>query len=155
MRYHRIVCDSTRFGNRKTNSQHLVSQLGNELLPMDNSIGVCPLPTPKSTDSFWHTEPSPLLLGHRSTRKLPSYADVVVIGSGITGTSVAHHLLQDRGKRDGKAPSVLMLEAREACWGATGRVRLSNNLSLLRCHFHFHHHHQLPVQQPHLSPIPT
>lgn len=84
------------------------------------------LPTPKSSDSFWHTEPSPLLLGHRSTRNLPSTADVVIIGSGITGTSIARHLLKkDGGKEESLSsgnPNVVMLEAREACWGATGRV---------------------------------
>ncbi|GAB7334540.1 hypothetical protein MBLNU13_g06525t1 [Cladosporium sp. NU13] len=83
------------------------------------------LPNPKSTDSFWHTEPSPLLLGHRSTRALPSTADVVIIGSGITGTSIARHLLKkDGGEEESSSsggPDVVMLEAREACWGATGR----------------------------------
>lgn len=87
------------------------------------------LPTEKSSDSFWHTEPSPLLLGHRSTRSLPATADVVIIGSGITGTSIARHLLKGKsGNADGspsKSHDVVMLEAREACWGATGRVRLA------------------------------
>ena len=84
------------------------------------------LPTPESTDSFWHTEPSTLLLGHRSTRNLPSTADVVIIGSGITGTSIARHILKKDGGAEERSPSggpdVVMLEAREACWGATGRV---------------------------------
>ncbi|KAK3676840.1 hypothetical protein LTR78_003044 [Recurvomyces mirabilis] len=88
------------------------------------------LPTKESSTSFWHTEPSPLLLGHRSTRNLPEKADIVVIGSGITGASIAHHLLttndpnnndpSSNGNRT-RGPNVLMLEAREACWGATGR----------------------------------
>lgn len=82
----------------------------------------CPLPTLKSTASFWHSEPSPLLTAHRSTRELPSHADVVIIGSGMTGASVAHHLLNDGDKHE--KLNVVMLEAREACWGATGRVRL-------------------------------
>ena len=78
------------------------------------------LPSENSTASFWHTEPSPLLLGHRSTRNLPETVDVVTIGSGITGTSAAYSLLNDEKTKD---LNVLMLEAREACWGATGRVR--------------------------------
>lgn len=86
-------------------------------LPRDRQP--CDLPSPKSTASFWHSEPSALLLGHRSTRNLPETADVVVIGSGMTGASVAHHLLTE-GK---EKVDVVMLEAREACWGATGRVR--------------------------------
>lgn len=82
------------------------------------------LPTPNSTKSFWHTEPSPLLLGHRSTRNLPATADVVIVGSGITGTSIARHLLKKDGNSldETSKPDVVMLEAREACWGATGRV---------------------------------
>ena len=83
----------------------------------------CSLPSEKSTESFWHTQPSPLLLGHRSTRVLPETADVVVVGSGITGTSVAHHLLTpSEDSRPHGGIKVVMLEAREACWGATGRV---------------------------------
>ena len=77
------------------------------------------LPTPISTASFWHSEPSKILLGHRTTPELPTVADVVIIGSGISGTSAAYHLFQDA---TGKNLKVVMLEAREACWGATGRV---------------------------------
>ncbi|KAF2469366.1 FAD dependent oxidoreductase-like protein [Lindgomyces ingoldianus] len=76
------------------------------------------LPTPTSTSSFWHSEPNAFLLGHRTTDELPTEADIVVVGSGITGSSVARFLAEDeraKGKR------VVMLEAREACWGATGR----------------------------------
>jgi len=80
----------------------------------------CNLPSETSTKSFWHSQPSPLLTAHRSTRNLPSHADVVIVGSGITGASIAHHLFED-GKGEGL--DVVMLEAREACWGATGRVR--------------------------------
>lgn len=101
-------------------------------LPADPSP--CPLPTASSTHSFWHSEPSPLLTAHRSTRNLPERADVVIVGSGMTGASVAHHLLNDESAlagsdggdengNDDDRLSVVMLEAREACWGATGRVR--------------------------------
>jgi len=81
------------------------------------------LPCEQSSTSFWHSQPSPLLLAHRSTRNLPQTADVVVIGSGITGASVAHHLLAgNNGSKDSDhGLNVVMLEAREACWGATGR----------------------------------
>jgi hypothetical protein len=80
--------------------------------------GQAELPTPESTHSYWHRDPSPALLGHRTTDKLPEQADVVVVGSGITGAFAARELVD--GGRD-----VLMLEAREACWGATGRVRFN------------------------------
>ena len=78
-----------------------------------------PLPSAKSTNSYWHKEPSKVLLGHRTSEDLPKEVDVVVIGSGISGTFAAWQLLKEG---NGKIGSVLMLEAREACWGATGRV---------------------------------
>ncbi|PVH94875.1 FAD dependent oxidoreductase-like protein [Periconia macrospinosa] len=76
------------------------------------------LPTPTSTESFWHTEPNEFLLGHRTTEELPEHADIVIIGSGITGANTARYLTED-GRADGL--KIVMLEAREACWGATGR----------------------------------
>ena len=88
----------------------------------------CDPPSEESTNSFWHCRPSALLTAHRSTRALPKEADVVIIGSGMTGTSVAHHLFTapnsslHHDSEKGAGPSVVMLEAREACWGATGRV---------------------------------
>ena len=78
------------------------------------------LPTPKSSASFWHSEPSEFLLGHQTSITFPEEADVVIVGSGITGASAAKFLAEDERA---KGLSVVMLEAREACWGATGRVR--------------------------------
>jgi hypothetical protein len=79
------------------------------------------LPTPISSNSFWHSEPNEFLFGHRTTAELPSEADIIIVGSGITGSSAARFLTED-GRAKGK--SVVLLEAREACWGATGRVSL-------------------------------
>ncbi|KZT64541.1 FAD dependent oxidoreductase [Daedalea quercina L-15889] len=76
------------------------------------------LPVSNSTHSFWHSEPNGFLLGHRTTPGLPSEADVVIVGSGITGSSAARFLAEDP-RYNGR--SIVMLEAREACWGATGR----------------------------------
>ncbi|KAH0545364.1 hypothetical protein FGG08_000505 [Glutinoglossum americanum] len=73
------------------------------------------LPSPNSTNSFWHRSPSSFLLHHRSTPELPSSADVVIVGSGITGAFCAKYLAQSANL------NVVMVEAREACWGATGR----------------------------------
>jgi hypothetical protein len=77
------------------------------------------LPVDNPSISYWHSEPSEILLGHRTTKNLPQAADVVIVGSGMTGAFAAHFLQE-------KAPglNVVMLEAREACWGATGRVSL-------------------------------
>lgn len=77
------------------------------------------LPCPNSTPSYWHSNPSEKLLGHRTTEDLPPTTDIVVIGSGITGTFASRELVA--GGR-----SVVMIEAREACWGATGRVSFAD-----------------------------
>ncbi|CAF3562320.1 hypothetical protein SNK03_003604 [Fusarium graminearum] len=77
--------------------------------------GQAELPSVDSTNSYWHKEPSKKLLGHHSTADLPSTAEVVVVGSGITGTFAARELVKEGCK------NVVLLEAREACWGATGR----------------------------------
>ncbi|KAI0842617.1 FAD dependent oxidoreductase [Hypoxylon sp. FL0890] len=74
------------------------------------------LPVDNPTKSYWHKEPSTKLLGHRTTEELPRSADVVIVGSGITGSFAAHYLKEKRPDLD-----VVMVEAREACWGATGR----------------------------------
>ncbi|KAI0134755.1 FAD dependent oxidoreductase [Xylariales sp. AK1849] len=78
--------------------------------------GQAGLPVENASKSYWHKEPSEKLLGHRTTDDLPRSADVVVVGSGITGAIAAHILKERRPDLQ-----VVMLEAREACWGATGR----------------------------------
>lgn len=80
------------------------------LLPNQSS-----LPSTNSTSSYWHQNPSQHLLNHRTTSTLPSSSPIVIVGSGITAAFAARELVL-AGK------DVLMLEAREACWGATGRV---------------------------------
>ncbi|KAJ7584443.1 DAO-domain-containing protein [Mycena floridula] len=57
------------------------------------------------------------LLNHRSTHKLPHEAEVVIIGSGLMGTLTAYELLNS----DKPPKSVVVLESREFCSGATGR----------------------------------
>ncbi|KAI1305709.1 FAD dependent oxidoreductase [Xylaria venustula] len=84
------------------------------LPPEDQPSRRAELPSPNSTHSYWHRDPSKVLLNHRTTKHIPSTSDVVVIGSGISGTFAARELVA--GGR-----SVVLLEAREACWGATGR----------------------------------
>lgn len=78
--------------------------------------GQAGLPVPNSTHSYWHKEPSPVLLGHRTTAELPAAADVVIVGTGMTGAFAARFLKHAR-----PSSRVVVLEAREACWGATGR----------------------------------
>lgn len=73
------------------------------------------LPRANPTISYWQDPPSDIA-DHRSTPSLPAQTDYIIIGSGISGASIAHNLLL----RSPKA-SVLMLEARGASSGATGR----------------------------------
>jgi hypothetical protein len=93
--------------------------------PSSSSPKPCPLPSPNPTKSFWHSEPDEVLIGHRTTEELPEYVKIMVVGSGITGTSAVRWLSEEAGTgKEGYEGRVLMLEAREACWGATGRVSL-------------------------------
>jgi hypothetical protein len=87
--------------------------------PENNSSKPCPLPNANSSKSFWHSEPDEILLGHRTTADLPAQADVVVVGCGITGANAARFLVDS-----GKELNIVILDAREVCWGATGRVSL-------------------------------
>ena len=74
-------------------------------------------PLPDPTESYWQ-DPPHRIANLRTTPKLPSHEtfDYVIIGSGISGAATAHKLLS----RD-PSLSILMLEARTAASGATGR----------------------------------
>lgn len=74
-------------------------------------------PVPKPLPSLWTSEPR-LLDNHQSSATLPSTADVVIIGSGLAGTGTAYHLLHENSP---DPPSIVLLEARQICSGATGR----------------------------------
>jgi len=78
------------------------------------------LPVPNSTASYWRSEPH-WLDEYRSTEELPSQADIVIIGTGIAGVSTAYHLLDRKDNENASQPSILLLEARQVCSGATGR----------------------------------
>ncbi|KAF7544102.1 hypothetical protein G7Z17_g10218 [Cylindrodendrum hubeiense] len=56
------------------------------------------------------------LLNHLTTSELPLSADIVVIGSGSTGTLIAKHCIETWPEK-----KVVVLEARDFCSGATGR----------------------------------
>ncbi|KAK0506551.1 FAD dependent oxidoreductase [Armillaria luteobubalina] len=75
------------------------------------------LPVPSPTTPFWSIPASPIQK-EGSSAALPTCADVVIIGSGITGTAFARTLLDLDGPLE-----VVMLEARDACSGATARNR--------------------------------
>ncbi len=78
------------------------------------------LPVPGATTSYWRSEPH-WVDEYRSTEELPSQADIIIIGTGIAGVSTAYHLLDIGANDDAPKPSILLLEARQVCSGATGR----------------------------------
>jgi hypothetical protein len=90
------------------------------------------LPISNPSISYWSIPPSPISRhGTDPGSVLPEYADVVIIGSGITGTSFARTLLDhnaDHGNQ-GQPLQVVMLEARDTCSGATGRWVLDHTLN--------------------------
>ena len=78
-----------------------------------------PLPTANPTKSFWldSDDSANPLARVGSTGPLPQSADVVIIGSGITGCSAAYHLsqlLQNSGDPMNPVNAVI-LEARDFC----------------------------------------
>ncbi|ETS74279.1 hypothetical protein PFICI_14145 [Pestalotiopsis fici W106-1] len=73
-------------------------------------------PVANATVPFWRTELHELD-SHRSTEELPAEQDVVIIGAGFSGTTCAYYLTDDNAE----SPKITILEAREACSGATGR----------------------------------
>jgi hypothetical protein len=92
------------------------SSLVNDIAHMSKyHLKPCGLPASDYLRSFWLENPT-VLADHRTTPQLPSDVDVIIVGSGISGTLMAYNLLQkDPGLK------ILMLEAREVCSGATGR----------------------------------
>ncbi|KAI0185611.1 FAD dependent oxidoreductase [Xylaria flabelliformis] len=95
------------------------------------------LPRDNPTQSYWQLDIDEIA-DLRSTEALPSEADTVIIGSGITGAAVAFNLLNN-GARD-----IVMIEARQACSGATGRngghTKAASYLSFL------HHQHEHGIE---------
>ncbi len=84
--------------------------------PQPSEAGQKIYPVPNSTLSYWRTELHEID-SIRTTEELPQECDILIIGAGLSGVSTAYHLL------DGNAspPSIVILEAREVCSGATGR----------------------------------
>jgi len=74
------------------------------------------LPRANPTTSFWQLPPHPTLSNAQSDR-LPETTDFAIIGSGVTGCSVAKTLLD----QSSSAFSVTVFEARTLTSGATGR----------------------------------
>ncbi|KAI9726546.1 MAG: hypothetical protein M1834_008988 [Cirrosporium novae-zelandiae] len=72
-------------------------------------------PRANPTLPFWRTQLDELD-DHRTTPDLPAECDILIIGAGFSGAATAYNLFKDR-----EPGSVVILEARQACSGATGR----------------------------------
>lgn len=71
------------------------------------------LPVSQPTKAYWQTPPHRLAC-YRSP--FPPTADVVIVGSGITGTNIARVLLENT-----PTLKIVIVEARTLCSGATGQ----------------------------------
>jgi glycine/D-amino acid oxidase-like deaminating enzyme len=91
--------------------------LQSPLSPSNDSIQLPGFPHPNPIKSYWQDPPS-RIANLRTTPDLPcdETFDYVIVGSGISGAATAFKLLQ----RDPEL-SILMLEARTAASGASGR----------------------------------
>lgn len=78
-------------------------------------------PVENPTVSYWMQNPPFPEIGDIQG-DLPEEADVVIIGSGITGAAAAKTVLELSSSTSlAKAPKVVVLEARQLCSGATAR----------------------------------
>jgi glycine/D-amino acid oxidase-like deaminating enzyme len=73
------------------------------------------LPAARPTRAFWQRDPPFQALVQAQSATLPAAAELVVVGSGMSGAAAAWAAL-----RWGSG-NVVVLEARELCSGATGR----------------------------------
>lgn len=76
------------------------------------------IPQPNASVPYWTIPPSSIAQ-HGKDAELLQRADIVIIGSGITGTSIAKALLELSSPTE--SIEIVMLEARDTCSGATGR----------------------------------
>ncbi|KAK3939247.1 FAD dependent oxidoreductase-domain-containing protein [Diplogelasinospora grovesii] len=90
----------------------------NDLLNRANAPPGLPVSDP--TVAYWQEDPPYPELVDIHSPELPECADVVIIGSGITGAAIARTILHE-SRRQGIKRRVVVCEARTLCSGATGR----------------------------------
>lgn len=101
-----------------------LSTTGRQFEALLSRVSQREFPPANPTVSFWQQDPPFPNLVSTASATLPAHADIVIIGSGISGASIAYTILTSRFRdNDPKQhpPRVVMLEAREVCSGATGR----------------------------------
>ncbi|KAF8216541.1 FAD dependent oxidoreductase [Mycena galopus ATCC 62051] len=81
------------------------------------------IPASDPSIPYWAIPASPIAHhGSSDEIPLPSCADIVIIGSGITGAAFARTMLSFKPEGSNNSfPQIVMLEARDACSGATAR----------------------------------
>ena len=73
------------------------------------------LPRDNPIQAYWQ-DPPDRIADCRTTPDLPGEADIVIVGSGVSGACIAYNLLSSS-----PGTKVVMLEARQAASGASGR----------------------------------
>jgi hypothetical protein len=73
------------------------------------------LPREGPTVSYWQDPPDGIA-NLRCTEDLPTETDIVIVGSGISGATIALNLLEEFPNK-----KIVLLEARQAASGASGR----------------------------------
>ena len=107
--YHLATILVASIAESSADSKELLERIARPRLPVENS-----------TKSFWQQRPPfPKLVDIKSD-KLPASADIVIIGSGMSGASIAHTILQEC-RFLGITKRVVLVEGRTICSGATGR----------------------------------
>lgn len=98
---------------------------------MSSSNNLAPVaPVANPTIPFWRKEPHELD-NIRTTPELPEQSDIVIIGGGYAGVSIAYHLITSQQLESQPPPSITLLEARQICSGATGRNGESSQMHIL------------------------
>jgi hypothetical protein len=105
----------------------VIASLNAEFSALRARISQSPgIPGLNPTISFWEQDPPYPNLVNMQSSVLLTEAEIVIIGSGITGAAVAKTILEEwtrgqagKGVEDGR--KIVVLEAREFCSGATGR----------------------------------
>lgn len=100
----------------------VVSSLSTKYKALEQRIASAPgLPVAEPTSSYWLDDALfPDLVDRQDD--VPGAADVVIVGSGITAAASARAILEMTAHLGAAAaPTVVVLEARQVCGGATGR----------------------------------
>ncbi|GAA5870969.1 hypothetical protein JCM8547_000044 [Rhodosporidiobolus lusitaniae] len=96
--------------------------------PTDRTVPPSAPPVPHPLDSYWTAHYTSSLTSHNAAGPIPGKADLVIIGSGLTGSCAAAELVEkllEEPVRDEqgrvRTVKVVVIEARKFCSGATGR----------------------------------